>query len=59
MHNLQDEETYEDTKISVEDGLRKEILKASRTQANNKLNEPIDCFELLNQPKNLKNLEAE
>ena len=39
-----------------EDYIRKEMLKASRLQADNKLSEPIDYLALLNQHEHLNNL---
>ena len=35
------------------------MSKSSRPQVDDKLNEPIDCFALLNQHKNLENVEME
>ena len=39
--------------------LRKEISKNNRLQTDNKINEFIDCFAVLNQYEHLSNIETE
>ena len=45
--------------ISVEDYIRKRMLKANRPQVENKLNELIDHCTVINQHEHLNNLEIE
>ena len=47
------------TPILAEDYLRKETFKANRPQADDKLNELIDHFAILNQHEHLSNIEVE
>ena len=46
------------TPISVEDYFRKDIPKTNRPQADDKFNELIDCFVLLNQHEYLNILKG-